>query len=285
MLLLCIAAATAQDRQTSLKVKADFMLRDSMMYTFDFATFDTDNGDTVCTSYLRHDFMLTVVEKGPNGYLLDYIPMECSTDPKVKSDLKNEVFARAYRYLYGMHLRFFLDRNGGNPKLKNWQEVRNKLIGSSRDMFDKLASERPDLMARSEKDSLRGVFNLQHYTEEGLMEQFSEIGTLFTVHGDEYDIGEKLDAETDSTAMMHLDVSTSMAGEYGFQSDYNIFCETMSHSDGGKAEESDILNYAFFYNGWPKSMQEQHIESNYMGKGRIETKVIEWHFRSWNNFF
>lgn len=276
-------SSTERIEKKSIEVKAKFERKDSMIYSFDRATFNTSLGDTVCTTYEHYEFMLTVLSKGSDGILLHYIPMEAMTDPKVNNTRETMIRLLSYPYLKGFHIEVLLNRNGGKPKIRNWMAVKDKLTNSSKEIFNKLYEQNPNLVEGTKKDSLRSVFNLTNYTEEGIDGLFPEIFTLFTIHGDEYNLGETFEAETDSTAQIKIDVSVGSMGKYGYPDDYNIFCETISHDNENKTEQSDILDYNYFYNGWPRSMQEQHIENNALGKGTIETKIVDWQFHSWNN--
>lgn len=315
----CGSAGVSDDGSgdSAIAVIAYFCKNDTMKYVRNVTEFSVEGGDTVGKSQkLREEFMVIVRDSTPEGYVVEFIPTFLQYGDSAAGDIKSRVFSSLKESFKGFTAVFTTDEFGKLQGLDNWKEVRDKMKGAIKTMFDSLYSVVPDVDSVMPRANIEALTNLMYSSEEGVLSAYDEMAMLFALHGSMFDIGQyNIDNMSKDSSYTNVAVGYGQYDEYGYDGDYGIMAKSVTKYSieetrdlvGGvfnlifKDGVADQFNqamgdsldtgmtitlledYNLFYNGWPCMMRKQKIVE-FGPRTKVSTDEIGWVYRSWRQY-
>lgn len=306
-----------ETQDSTIAVIAYFCKNDTMKYLRTQTEVSVEGGDTVSKKdEMCEEFMLIVRDSTPEGYTMEYVPLsvECGND--TVGSMKTRLYNALVSHFKDVTAVFTTDEYGKVTGLKNWKDIRDRLKVGVKAMLDTLYSAASGIDSVMKRSNFEALITLKCSSEQGVLSMYDELTTLFSLHGNVFDIGERTidDADKDSSVTTVL-VGYAPYDEFGFDCDYNILGRTVTKYS--REETIDMLgslfnilmkdtvvdtlnkfmkdslntgltvtqleDYHLFYNGWPCMMRTQKIVE--LGSlTKVTTDEISWTYRSWRQY-
>lgn len=305
------------ESDSAISVIAYFCKNDTMKYVRTVSEFSVENGDTVGKSQkLREEFMVIVRDSTPQGYVIEFIPTFFQYGDSASGDMKSRVFSSLKESFKGLTAVFTTDEFGRLQGLENWKEVRDKMNGAIKIMFDSLYAVVPDVDSVMPRANIEALTTLMYSSEEGVLSAYDEVAMLFALHGSMFNIGRyDVDNLSKDSSFTTIAAGYGPYDGYGYDDDYGIMAKSVTKYSveetrdlvGGvfnlifKDGVADKFNqamgdsldtgmtitlledYNLFYNGWPCMMRKQKIIE--LGpRTKVSTDEIGWVYRSWRQY-
>lgn len=310
-----VADLEAQD--STIAVIAFFCKNDTMKYLRTQTELSIENGDTVAQKdKLYEEFMLIVRDSTADGYKIEFIPLAVEYENDTTEDMKSRLRSTLQEHFKGVSAVFSTDEYGTIKGLDNWKEIRDRMKVGIKAMCDSIYSMSSQLDSFMPRSNLEGLLTLKFSSEQGVMSAYNEFATLFSLHGNVFDIGQKtIDTADKDSSVTTVWVGYAPYGEYSFDNDYNILGRTVTKYTS--EETSDMLgglfnilmkdtlagvvnkifkdsvntgmtitqleDYHLFYNGWPCMMRTQKIVE-FGNRTTVITDEIGWTYRAWHQY-
>lgn len=315
-----VTSRSVSDQETqdsTIAVIAYFCKNDTMKYLRTQTELSIENGDTVAQKdKLYEEFMLTVRDSTSDGYKIEFIPLTVEYENDTMENMASRLRSTLNECFMGVPAVFSTDEYGTIKGLDNWKEIRDRMKVVIKVLCDSIYSMSSQLDSFMPRSNLEGLLTLKFSSEQGVMSEYSEFATLFSLHGKVFDIGQK----TIDTADKDSSVTTILVGyapydEFGFDYDYNILGRTVTKYT--REETTDMFgslfnilmkdtlagivnkvirdsvnmgmtitqleDYHLFYNGWPCMMRTQKI-IEFGTRTTVITDEINWTYRQWNQY-
>lgn len=306
-----------ETQDSTIAVIAYFCKNDTMKYLRTQTELSVEGGDTVLKEdKMREEFMLIVCDSTPDGYTMEFVPLGVEYGNDAAGSVKNRLYNALSSHFKDVTAVFTTNEYGTVTGLKNWKEIRDRLKVGMKAMLDTLYSASSGIDSVMSRSNLEALVTLMCSSEQGVLSMYEELSTLFSLHGNVFDIGESTidDADKDSSVTTVL-VGYAPYDEYGFDYDYNILGRTVTKFTSEETHDllggvlnilmtdtvagtinkfmKDSLNtgmtitqledYHLFYNGWPCLMRTQKIVE--LGpRTKVTTDEISWTYRSWRQY-
>lgn len=306
-----------ETQDSTIAVIAYFCKNDTMKYLRTQTELSIEDGDTVSKDdRMREEFMLIVRDSTLDGYTMEFVPLGVEYGNDAAGSVKTRLYNALSSHFKDVTAVFTTNEYGTVTGLKNWKEIRDRLKVGMKAMLDTLYSASSGIDSVMSRSNLEALVTLMCSSEQGVLSMYEELSTLFSLHGNVFDIGESTidDADKDSSVTTVL-VGYAPYDEYGFDYDYNILGRTVTKFTSEETHDllggvlnilmtdtvagtinkfmKDSLNtgmtitqledYHLFYNGWPCLMRTQKIVE--LGpRTKVTTDEISWTCRSWRQY-
>jgi hypothetical protein len=305
------------DPDTTINIVAYFCNHDTTIYRYESRKWKIDGGDTTELRHLTERFQLVVTDSTPDGYKLMYIPLSFEfVDTENGKD--KMLYEALWNQTRNLRPEFLMDELGQLTHLTNWREIRDAMKTGNKMMLDSLYANRPELDSVMSRQRMESILAMKYINEDGVMDAYEEVKTLFNLHSGQVNIGTtEVDDSTSFPSHTKLwasyeavkDSDEDYEGDYAIQASTvtmlsgeeaatlvgNVFNVLTTGDVAGKLQQTiaDSLNtqvsitnledYHFFFNGWPKLMRTQKIVEVKDHKNVDET-AIEWVGYRWGTY-
>lgn len=305
------------DPDSVINVIAFFCKNDSTVYTCKSNKWKVTGKDTITEQRITLSFLLAVTDSTQEGYKLVYTPLSF----KYESDKEDMMKAQATTFwdlVKNLRPEFLTDEMGTITHLTNWREIRDVIRKGNKVMLDTLYAGTPAMDSVVPRKRMESLMALKYSSEQGIMEAYEEVLTLFNMHGKQMNIG-ITEADDSTSYPSHTKIVTHYEqyddGEDCYEGDFAIQAETVTTlskeetaalvgnvfnviTTGKVAEQmsrtmdehlntgltiTNLEDYHYFYNGWPRLMRRQKI-TKVMDQSKIEESTIEWEKHRWGSF-
>ena len=233
LLLAMLACMTAwsqnlmlsqEEPEDVIEVVGYFCKNDTMTYRQEYNKFKIQGNDTTVSLSYEEEFMIVVTDSTSEGYKMKYIPLSFTLHD---ADTVTSLIANATSQLIqSVECEFTTDEFGQLKSITNWREIRDQLKKGVKATCDKLYGTTPALDSIMPRKSMENVMLLNFSTEEGIRDAYEELENLFALHGNAYDIGEKVIDTEEQGYPQHITrnagYTTIEDGENDYDGDYAI---------------------------------------------------------------
>ncbi|KXB47643.1 hypothetical protein HMPREF1870_00647 [Bacteroidales bacterium KA00344] len=305
------------DPDTTINIVAFFCNHDTTTYTYESRKWKVNAGDTTEVHRLTEKFQLVVTDSTPDGYKLVYIPLSFEYNDTAKSTDKL-MYEALWNLTRNLRPEFLMDEMGQLTHLTNWREIRDAMKKGNKMMLDSLYAKSPELDSVMPRQRMESVLALKFINEAGVMDAYEEVKTLFDLHGRQVKIGTtEVDDSTSFPSHTKLwasyeaveDPDEDYEGDYAIQSNTvttlsgeeaaaligNVFNVLATGEVAGKLQQlmvdslktqmtvTNLEDYHYFFNGWPKLMRKQKIIEIKDHKN-VDESSIEWADYIWGTY-
>ena len=311
-----------QEEDTTIVVAAYFCKNDTMTFHRMQGKEKINGNDTTLVHQIDEEFMIVVTDSTDKGYKMELTPLSCEVRGK-EEGYEGRMASLMWDEIKNLRCRFTTDEWGTVQHIENWREIRDALKKGYASAFDHLYAELPGLDSIMPRKQFENLLLLGCSTEDGVKGQYDELEQLFGLHGTEFSMNPiDVDDVSGSGFPSHTTVQafyTKPADEYDFDGDYvvqtttettlsaddfsSLATSTMGALFSGEVGDSitkymnealktekaglkvsNKAQFCFFYNGWPKLVQE--VKETSLGDTfkRVDYDAIEWTTRHWGVF-
>lgn len=298
---------------STIDVISYFNKGDTATYTVTTKKWTADAEDTTVAYNIVEQIQLVVTDSTSEGYTIEYTPISLSvTDGEERP--QGIMMKAMWDIFKDVKPLFTIDEYGSITHLTNWRDIRDRLKKASTIMFDSLYSDAPELDSIMPRSRLKALTAMQYRDENSILEAYEEMQTLFGLHGLTFNVGTK--ETTDSTSYPSKITAVSQYEDYGdefsYDGDFSIKATTVTTIPNEEAKEllagvlgltltdtiasqvnevfsqalegdmtiTQLEDYHYFYNGWPRLMRKQKIVRA-MNHVNVEETTIEWDKMHW----
>ncbi len=303
------------EQDSAIAVVSFFSKNDTVDYVSVNQKFRLKNNDTIYTKDIVNRFRIVVADSTREGYLMRYIPLSYDNMRPGLVQLIDDYTTLPLR----MECRFRINEMGAIQRIDNWMEIRDNLKASYKTILDSVYRAQPQLEDFMPRQRVENLLLLRCSTEEGILNLYTPLKMMFSLHGTEFATGEYSMDDTENGFPKHIDMTvgyTKPLKETDIEGDYLISAETttdmkaedlfdvigaaigmigsdsitdqvtetyLSKQFGNmKLQGHNLEYYAYFYNGWPKLV---FMEKRIKGNGETlaqELFHMEWSAFHWN---
>jgi len=311
-----------EKEDSTIAVIAYFCKNDTLVYRRVQGKEKVIDNDTTIMHEIAEDFMIVVTDSTAKGYKMELTPLSCEVRGK-EGGYEGRMASLMWKEIKDLRCRFTTDEYGIVQHIENWREIRDALKKCYASIFDSLYAEQSNLDSIMPRKQFESLLLMGSSTEDGIKEQYDELEMLFGLHGNEFpmkpvvadDISEKgfpthttveafyskprdeYDLEGDYVVQTRVETTLSAddVNELANSTMGAIFSAEVGDSiskyvaEGLKTAKSglkvnSIGQFCFFYNGWPKLVQEVKETSLGDTLKRVDYDAIEWTRRHWGVF-
>lgn len=310
---------TLQDTKEDsiINVVAYFCKNDTTVYTSTSKKWQVADGDTTAVYRMEEKFRLVVTDSTSNGYKLEYTPISHAYEGEADgadSTLMNTL----WELTKDIRAIFVTDELGTIQHLENWREIRDVIKKGITVAFDALYTDNPGMDSIMPRKRFESFMMLKFNGEASIIAAYEEMGTLFGLHGRQLNIG-TTDTDDNSSYPSHIHVTAGYEDypdeEHAFEGDFcmtGTSVTTISNEEAGelmgtvmgmllengvanKANQAmkgavkgdltvtNLEDYHYFFNGWPRLMRTQKI-AKVMQFQQVEENTIEWDEHTWHAY-
>lgn len=299
---------------STIQVVAYFCKGDSMVYNYNTRKWKVSQGDTTVSHAFSEKFLLVVEDSTADGYKIAYTPLDY-TFPVDSQGSKRILFEALWSVTKNLRPVFLTDEFGEIKHLSNWCEIRDGIRKGIGLAFDSIYMREPGLDSVMPRKRLSSIVLLKYSNEEGVISAYEEMGMLFGLHGNELTIGvadsqdstayaartrllagyepaDDSDAHFEGNYMLQVSTVTTLSNDEAQDLLGSVFNMLLTDSVAGKVNAvladsiagslviRDLIDFHYFYNGWPRLMRKQRV-AELMDYKTVDETTIEWSTYHW----
>lgn len=298
-----------------------FCKNDTMTYNYRSLKMDIQGNDTVVKYDLEEEYMLTVIDSTADGYTMLLKTLSCDVRT-VQPPLTVKIANKLKDMTMDIPVIFKTDEFGSVQTIVNWREIRDVTKKGIKMMFDEAYKNDASLDTILPRRQFESALVTQFSTENNIRESYDELELLFGLHGKAIKNGISEEDGVENGFPQHFTINafyTPEEDDGDMEGDYAVLGKTVTKIPakdaielgisalgtivGDKVQDKmeeindtvlkdfadgdiEIINEEQYYNsfnGWPKECMKSKIV-NWRDYKKIETNIIVWTSRSWENY-